>query len=183
LQVDDGIGQVFGNVFNGLADTLTEVASLVTISQFASFVSSGAGTAWNGSATNRAVFQFYVHFNGRIAAAVQDFPGTYGRDRHCHLGLSFPQYSLDVWREDCLRLDNTRLAGRFLPESHTIGHQPPRILGQNVSRITETRAIREMLPKTSARNTVEKLTGSECEEAFEFQIRGPRPTVLVSRVA
>ena len=84
IQVDNGICEVFVDVFNGRADPLPEEPIFVTVAEFTSLVSSGAGATGNGSSADRPILSFDIDLNGRIASAVQDLASMHGSNGHGH---------------------------------------------------------------------------------------------------
>jgi hypothetical protein len=56
---------------DGILDTLAEVA-LATVAQFDGFVRAGRGAQRNGRAAEAAILEVHVHFDGGVAAAVEN---------------------------------------------------------------------------------------------------------------
>ena len=52
----------------------------VTVAEFDSFVFTGAGAAWYRSTARSPAFQLNIHFEGRVASAVEDFTGVDATD-------------------------------------------------------------------------------------------------------
>ena len=70
------VGQLGVDVVHGLQNPAAEVFRLVAVSKFQRLVDSGAGPAGHRGPSEGAVGQVHVDFDGGIAAAVEDLPGT-----------------------------------------------------------------------------------------------------------
>ncbi len=70
------VGQLGVDVVDGLQNPLAEVFRLVAVAKFPGLVDAGAGAAGHGGAAERAVGQFHVDLDGRIAAAIEDLSGA-----------------------------------------------------------------------------------------------------------
>ena len=70
------VGQLGVDVFDGLQHPAAEVFRLVAVAKLPRLVDAGAGAAGHGGPAERAVGQFHVDLDGRIAAAIEDLSGT-----------------------------------------------------------------------------------------------------------
>ena len=66
------LGQRRVDVGDGLGHPFAQVAFLVAVPQLDGLIDSGAGSGGNRRPPHRAVGQDHVHFDGRVAAAVED---------------------------------------------------------------------------------------------------------------
>ena len=80
VEADYGFGDFTVHVFHGAGHALALVAALVAVAQFEGFAAAGGGAGRNGGAADVAGLQSDFHFNGRIAAGVEDLAGPYGSD-------------------------------------------------------------------------------------------------------
>ncbi len=64
-----------GDVFDGLGDAFAEVTLFVAVAELDGFVFAGAGAGGNGGAADGAAREDDVHFNGGIAARVENLAG------------------------------------------------------------------------------------------------------------
>ena len=60
---------------HGLGHALAEVARLVAIAQFHRLMCARRGAGGHRGPAHGAVFQHDIHFDGRVAAAIEDFAG------------------------------------------------------------------------------------------------------------
>ena len=64
------------DVVDRLEDALAEIALLVAVAQFDGLVGAGAGAAGHGGPADGAVVEDDFDFDGRIAAAIENFAGV-----------------------------------------------------------------------------------------------------------
>ena len=73
VQADERVEDFAVDGVDRLAHALAAVALLVAVAQLHRFVRAGGGAGGHRGAAERAVLQHHVDFDGRIAAAVEDF--------------------------------------------------------------------------------------------------------------
>ena len=78
---DGDLGQRRVDVGDGLGHAFAEVARLVAVAELDRLVDSRAGPGGNRRPPERAVGQDHVHFDGRVAAAVEDLATANLRNR------------------------------------------------------------------------------------------------------
>ena len=90
VEINQHVDDAIVDVVDGLADTLSEIAILcVGVSEFVGFVLSGAGATGHRCSSHDAFLGRDVHFDGRIAPAVENFSGADFCDGCAHR-LLFP---------------------------------------------------------------------------------------------
>jgi len=90
VHADDGLGQFALDMFHGLGHALAAEAGGVLVAQFQGFAGAGGGPRRHGGPSGRAGLQGHLHFDGGIAAGIEDFPGPNSRDRaHGSLLIGF----------------------------------------------------------------------------------------------
>ena len=84
ISADDGGGDDFVDVLDGLENTLSSVSRLVAVSQFEGFVLAGGSAGRNDGASANAVIEMDFDFDSRISAGIQNFT-TMNILNLCHL--------------------------------------------------------------------------------------------------
>ncbi len=77
VHADQAVGDLVVHVIDGLEYAFAQVDRLVAVTQFPRFVDAGAGTAGHRSPSGRAIAERDVHFDGRIAAAVENLAAVH----------------------------------------------------------------------------------------------------------
>ena len=72
LEAGDSVENVAIDRFDRLEHALSAKPALVAVAQFDRLAGPGRSARWNRRSAHRAVFQHDIHFDGRIAAAIQD---------------------------------------------------------------------------------------------------------------
>ena len=80
VQADDGGGEDFRDIGDGLRHTLAEVAGFVAVAEFDRLVFASAGAAGNGRAADGSSGQFDIGFDGWVAARIEDLTGADGKN-------------------------------------------------------------------------------------------------------
>ena len=62
--------------FHRLFDALAAVAALIAVAQLDRLMRAGGGAGRNSRTAQRPGIQDHIHFDGRVAPAVQNFPGN-----------------------------------------------------------------------------------------------------------
>ena len=75
IQPAHGGEDFVGDVLDGLGDAFADEAVLVAVAQFEGLVFAGAGAGGNRGAAGGAAGEEDVHFNGWVAAGIQNFTG------------------------------------------------------------------------------------------------------------
>ena len=82
VEADDRTGDRVDDAVDGLLHALAEVA-LAAVAQLHRLEGAGRGAAGHGRPAERSVVQQHLHLDGGVAARIEDFAGTDGRDdRH-----------------------------------------------------------------------------------------------------
>ena len=84
IEADQFRGDLGVDVFDGLGDALAELTFLVVVAQFDGFMLAGAGAAGDRGPAEGAVFEHHVHFDGGIAAGIENLPGLDEFDAEAH---------------------------------------------------------------------------------------------------
>ena len=95
VEADEFRGDLGGDVLDGLAHALAEIALLVAVAEFDGFVLARAGAGGHRSATGGAAFEDHINFNSGIAAGIKDFAGLDFNDG-CHI-QSLIKQNVRVW--------------------------------------------------------------------------------------
>ena len=80
LVTNDGRGEDFGDIGDGLGHAFAEIAGLVSVTKFDRFVFTRAGAAGNGCAADGSSGQFDISFDSWIAARVEDLACADGKN-------------------------------------------------------------------------------------------------------
>jgi hypothetical protein len=88
VEPDDCWSKNSVDVVHGIEDSFAQVAGLIAIAQFNSFVDAGGGSAGHCS-TKKAVFGGEVDLDGGVAAAVKNFASFNRTDGHLLRAGSF----------------------------------------------------------------------------------------------
>lgn len=88
FKANEGIADDVVDVIHSLQDAFTEVTVLIPVTQFHGFMNTCGSTARNSSAADDAVIKEDFHFNGGVAAGIQDFSCTdIFNKSHCYAPL------------------------------------------------------------------------------------------------
>ncbi len=76
IHAAQGGGDVIVDRIDGLGHALAEVAFLVAVTEFPSFVLAGGGPTGHGGTAMHAAFEVDFDFDGGVAAGIEDFQGA-----------------------------------------------------------------------------------------------------------
>lgn len=100
FKANEGIADDVVDVIHSLQDAFTEVTVLIPVTQFHGFMNTCGSTARNSSAADDAVIKEDFHFNGGVAAGIQDFSCTdIFNKSHCYAPLLFAGISQDFYKQ------------------------------------------------------------------------------------
>ena len=103
FKANEGIADDVVDVIHSLQDAFTEVTVLIPVTQFHGFMNACGSTARNSSAADDAVIKEDLHFNGGVAAGIQDFScADIFNKSHCYAPLLFAGISQDFLQAGCV---------------------------------------------------------------------------------